>query len=51
MIPRKVIFWTAITILILVAGFVGSLAALSRAKRMADERFTPAQSSSNPAAQ
>ena len=49
-IPRKVLLWTVITLLILVAGFLGSLAALNRAKRMADERSAPAKSSPPPAA-
>jgi len=49
-IPRKVILWTAITLLILLAGFLGSLAALNRAKRMADDRSTPAKATSNPPA-
>ena len=49
-IPRKVILWTAITLLILIAGFFGSLAALNRAKRMADERSAPAKTSPDPTA-
>lgn len=46
-IPRKVILWTAITLLILILGFLGSLAALSRAKRMANERGAPAKTTPN----
>jgi len=42
-IPGKVLLWTVITLLILVAGFLGSIAALNRAKRMADERSAPAK--------
>jgi uncharacterized paraquat-inducible protein A len=49
-IPRKVLLWTAITLLILLAGLLGSLAALNRAKRMADEHSAPAKSSQEPAA-
>ena len=49
-IPRKVILWTAITLLILITGFFGSLAALNRAKRMADEQSTPAKTTLTPPA-
>jgi len=49
-IPRKVILWTAITLLILLVGFVGSLAALNRAKRMAEERSAPPKGTTEPGA-
>jgi hypothetical protein len=48
-IPRKVILWTAITLIILFTGLIGSLAALNRAKRMADERSAPAKHPPEPA--
>lgn len=40
-LPRRVLVWTAITILVLVLGFLGTIAALKRAERMARERNQP----------
>jgi len=42
LIPRRIIVWTFVTILILLLGFVGTLFALNRAKKMAGEKASPA---------
>lgn len=48
-LPRRVIVWTLIAILVLVLGFAGTIAALKRAERIARERNQPAPTTLSPA--
>jgi len=48
MVPRKVVVWTAVSVVILGLGFVGSVMALKRAQRLAAGQRRPAATNSIP---